>query len=567
ASGADWHAPESWGVQPIASPIGPLQKSLTSTPEDISSDEMDYSDSENWNYGQRKCSTVRIFRPDTTYTTMNCEYFVQNCISLKDLRMAYNDLIRIPSNVRYITNLQLLDARGNRIRDLEKAYLERASKLHTLNLQCNRLYSIPSSFKALQNLRIINLSSNNFSDFPDVLCSIVSLEELDLSFNSIAEIPHEISNLVHLKTLLLYGNRIMPHLPKSMESLISLRKLDIRQNGLLNLDVLNGLPALEELLVDYNTNVLLNNSFSALVRASIVKCSMTDINLRGTGDTLVFLDLSSNKLSNLTPGFFEHLVCLETLRLDNNSISSIPSTVCALKRLKILSVANNSLSSLPDEIAQLESLTELDVHSNSIGELPSSIWGCSLTTLNATSNLLESFPDPPESNTLQPATTGGALFSSSSSTVTLCETDSQTSAQSKTKPLPSTPIISSNLANTLETLCLGDNHLPGEVFYALSHFASLKTLNLSHNSINEIPRGQIPNPGCLLELYLSGNKLTNLPADDIEPLRNLRVLHISGNKLTTLPAELGKINHLKVLDVGCNALKYNISNWLYDWNW
>ncbi|KAF9356390.1 cysteinyl-tRNA synthetase [Mortierella sp. AD094] len=626
ASGADWHAPESWGVQPIAAPMGPLQKSLTSTPEDVTSDEMEYSDYESWDYGQKKRSTVRIFRPDTTYTTVNCacniaaselsamlarkifkpdtskyhlyiernnivrplspnerpQYILRRCL----LQFGYTDqdkldelsgkdnsfLCRFTFAENGVPHITLLDARGNRIRDLEKAHLDKAHKLHTLILQCNRLDSIPSSFAAFQNLRTINLSSNNFSNFPDILCSIISLEELDLSFNNIGEIPIDISNLVRLKKLLLYGNRIMPYLPKSMESLTSLRKLDIRQNGLLNLDVLNGLPALEELLVDYNTNVILNNTFRALVRASIVKCSMTDINLRGTGDTLIFLDLSSNKLSNLAPGFFEHLRCLETLKLDNNSISSIPSTISVLKRLRTLSIANNSLSSLPDEIAQLDSLIELDVHSNSIGELPASIWKCSLNSLNATSNLLESFPDPPESITPQPVPANGVLFSSSSSMTTLCDIDPQPSAQLKSKPLPVPPSIisnttSSNLANTLQILCLGDNHLPDDVFYPLSHFVSLEILNLSHNSITEIPRGQIPNPGCLLELYLSGNQLTNLPADDIEPLRNLRVLHISGNKLTTLPAELGKINHLKVLDVGCNMLKYNISNWPYDWNW
>ena len=55
--------------------------------------------------------------------------------------------------------------------------------------------------------------------------------------------------------------------------------------------------------------------------------------------------------------------------------------------------------------------------------------------------------------------------------------------------------------------------------------------------------------------------------DEIERLVNLRVLHINGNKLQTLPAELRKIRKLLVLDVGSNALKYNIANWQFDWNW
>ncbi|KAG0249530.1 cysteinyl-tRNA synthetase, partial [Mortierella polycephala] len=716
-----WSAPESWGVQPSSlSPVGPLQKSQTLTPEDVTSDEMEQSDYESWDYGKKKLSTVRIFRPDTTYTTVNCVFnitaaelsamlarkifkpdtskyhlyilrndvvrplapnerplntlrrcliqfgytdqdkldelsgkdnsflcrfifaengvpliteadfpmnttyadvnlqrkclptipiflhlkakdivrlnishnqrmdlpldFVQNCTALRDLRMAYNDLDRVPSNVRSIVNLQVLDIRGNRIRDLEKARLDEVRKLDTLIMQCNRLDSIPDSFQSLEYLRVINLSSNNFSRFPAVLCQVASLEEIDLSFNDIAEIPDEISRLFRLRRLLLYGNRI-GSLPKSMGSLIRLRKLDIRQNGILNLDALNDLPAMEELLVDYNTNVVLNNSFGMLVRASVVKCNMTELNLRGSGDTLTFLDVSSNKLTNLAPDLFDHLRSLETLKLDNNSISSIPSTIGSLKRLRTLSVANNNLSSIPDEISLLDSLIELDVHSNSLGELPASIWHCALCSLNATSNILESFPDPPEVVALVVA--NGVHISASSSAVTLCDGESHGTPSVKnnvgspphSKPLPAPPAptqgSTSNsrgahiapLARSLQTLCLGDNRLPDDVFYPLSQFAFLEVLNLSHNYIADIPRGKIPNQGNLLELYLSGNQLTNLPADDIESLRNLRVLHVGGNKLTTLPAELGKINHLAVLDVGCNMLKYNISNWPYDWNW
>lgn len=496
--------------------------------------------------------------------------FVQNCSALKELWMAYNDMDRVPSNIRSIVHLQLLDLRGNRIKDLEKACLENARELKTLVLQCNRIETIPESFASFQYLRALNLSSNNISKVPLALCRITSLEELDLSFNEITEIPDQICQLAMLRKLLLFGNRIGPFLPKSMEELACLRKLDIRQNGILNLEALNDLPALEELLVDYNTNVILNNSFRVLVRASILKCNMTDVNLRGTGNTLTFLDVSSNKLSNLTPGLFEHLKNLETLRMDSNSITSIPSAISALKRLKTLSIANNLLSSLPDEIAQMESLMELDVHSNSLGDLPASIWMCSLSYLNASSNVLETFPDPPESTNL-------IHVSSSSSLTDEVQPNSKnaTALQSKPLPAPPAPLLSmpSNrsfslpLANALQHLYLADNRLPNDVFYPLSQLGSLLVLNLSHNYIVEIPRGKIPNSNGIAEIYLSGNQLTNLPADDIEPLRNLSVLHVNGNKLTTLPAELGKVNRLGVLDVGCNLLNYNISNWPYDWNW
>ncbi|KAG0205801.1 cysteinyl-tRNA synthetase [Mortierella sp. GBA30] len=715
-----WLAPESWGVQPPSSAMAGAPRSLALTPEDVSSEDLDQSDLENWEYGKKKLSTIRIFRPDTTYTTVNCvsnitaselsailgkkifkpdtsKYhlyvlrnniirplgpkerplnilrrcllqfgytdqdkleelsgkdnsficrftfaetgapstteadfpdstnyadvnlekrclptvpiflysrakdivrlnishnqrmdlpldFVQNCSVLRELRMAYNDLDRVPSNVRFIVNLQILDLRGNRIRDLTKARLEDARALVMVYLQSNRLESIPDSFQSFEYLRVLNLSSNNFSKIPAVLLHIPTLEELDMSFNEIAEVSEDIGQLSRLRILLLFGNRIRSLLPKSMSDLTRLRKLDLRQNGILNLDAVNDLPSLEELLVDYNTNVVLNNSFKALSGLSLIKCNMTDMSLRGTGDTLTILDVSSNKLSSLAPTLFEHLRSLETLKLDNNSITSIPGTIGLLKRLKYLSVANNLLLSLPDDIGQLEALVELDIHSNNLGELPVAIWRCSLEALNASSNLLESFPDPPKSP-MPPTPLHGGPISASSSTATLCdESGAQISitttapSPSRFKPLPAPPVplqstpsgrvpFAPPLANSLLTLCLADNRFPDEVLYPLSQFSELLVLNLSHNYIAEIPRGKIPNPGQIKELYLGGNQLTSLPAEDIERLRSLHVLHVNGNKLTTLPAELGKINRLGVLDVGCNMLKYNISNWPYDWNW
>ncbi|KAF9433779.1 cysteinyl-tRNA synthetase [Entomortierella beljakovae] len=718
-SGAEtWHAPESWGVQPVPGP-----PRLLPFPDELTSEDLGSGEFENWDKSQEKVSTIRIFRPDTTYTTVNCDFkitanqlsatlgkkifkpdtskyhlyilrnnivrqlapyerplsilrrlllqfgytdqdkleelsgkdnsficrftfaengapliteadfpeynnyadvnlqkrclptipiflysrakdivrlnishnqrmdlpldFVQNCAFLRELRMAFNDLDRVPSNVRSIAHLQYLDLRGNRIKSLDDSGLHEARELVTLQLQSNRLEDIPDSFQQFEYLRTLGLSSNNFATVPVILFQIASLEELDLSFNDITEIPEDIGNLWRLKKLLLFGNKIAPSLPKTMSKLVQLRKLDIRQNGILNLDAINDLPRLEELLVDYNTNISVSGSFKSLSRATFIKCNITEFDIRGTGGALTFLDVSSNKLSNLSESLFEHLRSLEVLKMDNNSISTIPGTISLLKRLRQLSISNNSMSALPEEICQLDSLTELDVHGNRLGELPASIWKCSLVYLNASSNILGNFPDPPKFVAIP---NPGATLSTSSSSATLSDLDgthgpsgsiggfSASPAPSRSKPLPAPPVplqsIPSGrsinappLAASLLSLSLADNRLPDDVMYPISQLTNLQILNVSHNFITEIPRGKIPNPGQILELYLSGNQLTSLPAEDIERLRCLRILHVNGNKLTTLPAELGKIYRLGVLDVGCNSLKYNISNWPYDWNW
>ncbi|KAF9972519.1 cysteinyl-tRNA synthetase [Actinomortierella ambigua] len=754
-----WAAPESWGVQPPSTVVG-TKKSLAISPDDKSADDMSQSDYETtWDYGKKK-STIRIFRPDTTYTTVNCvpmnttthlseilgrkhfkpdtskfhiymrrnnivrllgaherplsilrkcllqfgytdqdkleelsgkdnsflcrfmftesdapltleDYtaefgnefthvnlqgkclqtipiflflksrsivtldvshnlrmdlpldFFQGCMSLQELYLVYNDLDRLPNSVRALTRLRKLDARGNRIRDLEHAQLEQAQHLETLILKSNRLSTLPETYRHFLRLSVLDLSSNNFKKIPAVLCELTSLDYLDLSFNEISELPEELGQLTRLRTLSLLSNRIGGSLPKSVEGLTSLEKLDLRQNGIVGIEVVNALPKLRELMLDYNTTLALNSYLRSVVRVTATKSNLMDINLRGSGNTLTVLDVSWNKLSNLAPDLFEHLRSLETLRLDFNSIGSIPSTIGLLKRLKILSIANNKLSSIPDEIQQLESLQELAVQGNNLSELPAAIWHCPLVTLNASSNILEAFPDPPKISLSQQLNILSSL-SASSSSATLTDPDSgspllpsslpvangsgssgssgsgsggnsaggggggasggggsstggaTSPSPSRSKPLPATPsnitisnraLYSAPMTTTLQNLYLGDNRLPDDVFFPLSQFTNLMYLNVSHNEIDEIPRGKIPNPGYITHLYLSGNRLTSLPAEDIERLRGLRVLHVNGNKLTTLPAELGKINKLNVLDVGCNMLKYNISNWPYDWNW
>jgi len=119
----------------------------------------------------------------------------------------------------------------------------------------------------------------------------------------------------------------------------------------------------------------------------------------------------------------------------------------------------------------------------------------------------------------------------------------------------------------LRFLYLADNRFPDEVFEEISLLGELRTLNLSYNEIYDIPPRALSRLPYLTELHLSGNEMTSLPTDDLGNISALKVLHINNNKFQTLPAELGKIKRLNVLDVGSNSLKYNISNWPYDWNW
>ena len=122
-------------------------------------------------------------------------------------------------------------------------------------------------------------------------------------------------------------------------------------------------------------------------------------------------------------------------------------------------------------------------------------------------------------------------------------------------------------AGTLRHLYLAENRLNDEVFDELSLLQELRIVNMSHNQLYELPPRTLRRWPHLDELYLSGNDLSSLPSEDLDEVSSLRVLHINCNKFQVLPAELAKVQKLAIMDVGSNLLKYNVSNWPYDWNW
>ncbi|ORY89895.1 hypothetical protein BCR43DRAFT_528239 [Syncephalastrum racemosum] len=540
--------------------------------------------------------------------------FLQMCRNLKQLWLANNEYTTIPSSVRCLFGLEHLNVSGNRLREIHPAILESIPRLKTLRAFDNRLDKLPSIFSSLKNLTMLFISNNEFTTFPQVVCELSALTYLDISFNKISTFPDEIGNLTQLVRLFAIANRFTGSLPPSFSKLVHLQELDIRQNALSDLDVLCTLPRLEILYVGYNAVSIASCVIPSLRQLKMTKNHLTQFHLTpcqphtplihhglskivGSPDTnattlqLTSLDLSSCMLPSLSEDIFRTAINLEDLVLDNNKLTSLPSSLAVLRKLSKLSVQGNLLDTLPAEIGELGELKLLDVQKNNLKSLPKEIWLCpSLQTLNCSSNLLQSFPKPysapgvalhlplaPEAESVvTPSVVANAAVASRDPSAAHAGQGTVPFDRHDTAHAPSNfnpPSFFASPRNhppplslSLRALFLGDNRLGNEIWSPLMLFLELRTLNLSFNDLDEIPPEHLCHQH-LYELYLSGNHLTSLPADDIEKLSYLRVLAVNGNKLQTLPAEIGKLRKLLVLDVGNNVLKYNISNWPYDWNW
>lgn len=469
--------------------------------------------------------------------TMECIDFSRNCLlelpsdlfetlaKLRVLHLRGNFLHTIPPAILHSRTLTQLSLAHNSLEDASLEPLAQLSSLKWLDLSGNRVKTLPDSLSGLTYITHLILSSNFLPEIPKAVFCFTLLRLLDISFNRIGSVPDEIEQLDKLSSLLAAGNSITS-VSENIEKLKFLHDVDLRGNKVNELGGLLQCDTLSTLHCDHNSLYSLKNpKWAAATYLALSNNKLTSVELSFVLPSCQFVDLSRCQIAVLPDDFFEFLPKLATLILSDNELVRLPSSIGTVDGLEAVVVGNNritDISSIPFE--QLRGLTLLDIHGNNLEALPETIWLAeSLKTLNASSNLLTRFPSPPMS-------------------------------------LESPP-----LARKLENLSLAENRLKDDAIDAIQVLKELRVLNLSMNDLYDVADG-LRTLTKLQMLFLSSNSITSLP-EEIDKLRSLKQLFVNGNKLQSLPAELGKCLSLEVFDASANSLKYNISNWPYDWNW
>jgi len=549
--------------------------------------------------------------------------FIQSCINLREIKFVGNEASYLPTSFSLASRLTYLDVSNNFLENLDDAQLDQLQGLVSIKLSNNQLTSLPSYFGNFDFLRSLSMSSNGFKVFPDFICNLKSLVDLDISFNSIESLPN-IGRLTTLERLWMTNNNLSGGLDDSFKELVNLKEIDGRFNAISSIDALSRLPRLEQVSFGHNLISRFRGTFPRLRSLHMDHNPLTQFDIDRPMPTLTSLNLASGKLSQFRDAMFENITNLTKLILDKNHLSSVPVQVGKLRRLEHFSIIKNPLSSLPATIGCLSELRDLNLRECNLKSLPEEIWHCvKLETLNVSTNLLSTFPKHgapqplvPGEPTTTPATTpgisgnpsyeelgpldetnfrrtsqtsggvlasgvlpGGAYRNPSTTpsigqptsgrkvSATLPSSNVGTSSSSRKDSNFSQHGVAMSFAGSLRNLYLADNRLDDDIFRELARLPELRIVNLSYNEITELPQGVLKRWPNISELYLSGNELTSLPSDDLEEGSQLKVLHINANRFQVLPAELCKVSKLSILDVGSNGLKYNVSNWPYDWNW
>lgn len=507
---------------------------------------------------------------------------LQGLISLK---LANNRLRCLPNDFGGFKSLRILNMSSNFLDSFPK-FLCDLESLVDIDMSFNSIAVLPDEIGKLKNLERFVITNNRLNgSLPDSFGELLNMREVDVRYNTLSSID-VIAKLPKVEQISADHNSVSV----CESEFTKVRILRLNSNPVTKFEILNSVPTL--------TTLILSNAKLAHIPDAVFDKM----------PNLVKLVLDKNHFVSL-PSHIGKLRKLEHFSIARNSLSSLPPEIGCLTEMRFLDVRENNLKKLPMELW----------------------WACKLETLNISSNVLDNFPKPASRapqvpGELSAAASQGQLsgspgqISNSSGFEELGPLeafDQRRPSQASSgllsvspSPVPGGPDrksslvslygkggrktsvvsrsasqdtiithatlrkdsgMSARLLNTfaisMKHLYLADNQLDDDVFDELIMLPELRILNLSYNDLNDMPQRTLKSWPQLVELYLSGNELTSLPADDFEEFSLLQVLHINGNKFQTLPAELGKAHRLVVLDCGSNSLKYNVSNWPYDWNW
>ncbi|KAK4394131.1 Systemin receptor [Sesamum angolense] len=290
--------------------------------------------------------------------------------------------------------------------------LSNCSNLESLDLSFNYLTgTIPPSLGSMSKLRDVIMWLNQLhGEIPQEIMYLKSLENLILDFNDLTgSIPASLSNCSNLNWISLSNNQLSGEIPASLGQLANLAILKLGNNSLsgsipaelgdcssliwldLNSNFLNGTipPALFKQSGNIAVALLTGKSYVYIKNDGSKQC-------HGAGNLLEFVGIRQEQLNRIstrhpcnftrvyrgiTQPTFNHNGSMIFLDLSYNKLEgSIPKELGSMFYLSILNMGHNDLSGpIPQELGGLKSVAILDLSYNRLnGTIPQSLTGLTL---------------------------------------------------------------------------------------------------------------------------------------------------------------------------------------------
>ncbi|KXJ12812.1 leucine-rich repeat-containing protein 40 [Exaiptasia diaphana] len=330
---------------------------------------------------------------------------LSKCTSLKELYLGNNRISKIDSSdLNGLPCLSILDLRDNKI-DIIPDEITVLSELERIDLSNNEISSLPFTMGTMQHLKAVILDGNPLRKLrrdivmrgtqailkylksriveeekppcgvaDSVDSKVPDRPDVSMSGSSSTIDQHSLTQTKALS----YSNKRLSEIPHEvMEAAVTARvtKVDLSKN------LLNSLPhrlaELSECLSDLNLGF---NKFQSLQDSF------------GCFSKLQFLDLRNNQISDL-PSSLSGLVSLLEVTLSFNRLSSLPSVLYSIPSIRTILASDNKIESI--DVAgflRLPVLETLDLQNNSISVVPPELGN--VTTLRALQLGGNSFRNP-----------------------------------------------------------------------------------------------------------------------------------------------------------------------------
>ncbi|KAM6948577.1 PH domain leucine-rich repeat protein phosphatase 1 [Aplochiton taeniatus] len=401
--------------------------------------------------------------------------------------------------------------------------------LSEVNLSCNYLSSVPSSVGAMTNLQTFLLDGNCLAELPAELGSLPRLGYLGLSFNQFADVPQVLERLVAMERLCMAGNALetltlqrfrlqrVKHIdlrlnkltrvvPDEPDLLRHVTQLDVRDNGLEELDA-SLFPRLEVLHCERNRLASLRAKGTLLKGLYVSNNELRELCVTPVPSNLTYMDISRNRMEAL-PDWLCESRKLEVLDVSHNLLTELPARLLCSSSLRKLGAGHNQLRRLPDRVER-PLLEVVDVQHNQLVELPGNLFlkSDSLRCLNASANQLEQLP-------------------------------------------PSS--LSDESHSILQELYLTNNRLTDKCVPLLTGHTHLRVLHMAYNHLQTFPASKMAKLEELEEVDLSGNVLKTVPTTILN-CRRMHTLIAHSNAIEVFP-EVMQLMEMKCVDLSCNEL-------------
>ncbi len=209
---------------------------------------------------------------------------------------AKNKGIQDVSGLEYMTNLENLTLEEVKLENIQ--FISKLRKLKSLSITYGELEDI-GSLAELEHIEFLTLRNNKISDLSP-LSQMKKIKMLDVNSNYIKDIK-PLFTVTSLRDLTMANNQISNAGLEGIHQLKDLKILEISNNGLSNVEHINGMNKLIEL--------------------GLSKNELVDLNPLSQLSGLQKLDLEENYISDITP--LSQLTGLYDLKLGSNEIRDV----------------------------------------------------------------------------------------------------------------------------------------------------------------------------------------------------------------------------------------------------